>query len=135
LADHAVTAAVVRQTRLPVIANGDVRTAAGGQRLLEETGAAGLMLGRGAIADPLLFERLRGRAPEPDREERAAQLRQYLQKLLHSYRELFCGESQVLGKLKAVLVTMVDPDFEKERKNLKKATTMRNFTAVLEGIG
>jgi tRNA-dihydrouridine synthase len=136
LADHAVTAAVVRQTRLPVIANGDVRTAAGGQRLLEETGAAGLMLGRGAIADPLLFERLRGRAPaEPDRDERAAQLRQYLQNLLNSYRELFCGESHVLGKLKAVLVTMDDPDFEKERKSLKKATTMRNFTAVLEGIG
>ncbi|MFA6822281.1 MAG: tRNA-dihydrouridine synthase family protein, partial [Geobacter sp.] len=76
LADHTVTARVVRETRLPVIANGDVRTAEAGRRVLEQTGAAGLMLGRGAIADPLLFQRIRGQAPaEPDQAERAALLR------------------------------------------------------------
>jgi tRNA-dihydrouridine synthase len=131
-----VTAAVVRRTRLPVIANGDIRTAADGQRLLGETGAAGLMLGRGAIADPLLFERLRGRAPgEPDRDERAADLRRYLYDLLNCYGELFCGEAQVLGKLKAVIATMDDPAFEKDRKHLKKARTVRDITDVLERIG
>ena len=61
LADHGITAGVVAATRLPVIANGDIRTVADGQRVLRLTGAAGLMLGRGAIADPLLFQRLRGR--------------------------------------------------------------------------
>ena len=45
-ADHSITARVVRQTRLPVIANGDICTAAGGAAVLRETGAAGLMLGR-----------------------------------------------------------------------------------------
>ena len=134
-ADHTVTAAVVRQTRLPVIANGDVRTAANGWLLLEKTGAAGLMLGRGAIADPLLFERLRGREPvEPDRVERAAQLRRYLHRLLKYYGGLFCGEIQVLGKLKAVLATMADPAFEKELKRLKRARSMREITSVLESI-
>ena len=136
VADHGVTAAVVRQTRLPVIANGDVRTATDGLRLLEETGAAGLMLGRGAIADPLLFQRLRSRChSEPDRDERAVQFRVYLQKLLNCYGKLFCGDTQVLGKLKAVLATMDDPVFEKERKRLKKARTVREFCAVLDGIG
>ena len=134
-ADHAVTAAVVRQTRLPVIANGDIRTAVAGQRMLEETGAAGLMLGRGAIADPLLFERLRGRASaEPERGERAAQLRWYLQNLLKYYGELFCGEFQVLGKFKAVLVTMDDPAFEKELKHLKRSKTLKDVAAALERI-
>ena len=135
-ADHAVTAAVVRRTRLPVIANGDIRTAADGQRLLEETGAAGLMLGRGAIADPLLFERLRGRAAtDPDVYERAALLRRYLHALLNCYGGIFCGETQVLGKFKAVLATMDDPAFEKDRKRLKKARTVQDVTAALERIG
>ncbi|MEJ2200698.1 MAG: tRNA-dihydrouridine synthase family protein, partial [Desulfuromonadaceae bacterium] len=110
-ADHALTAEVVAGTRLPVIANGDIRSAADGQRVLQQTGAAGLMLGRGAIADPLLFERLRGRvSAEPSRQERALMLRRFLQELLERYRQLFCGDAQVLAKLKAVLTPMDDPD-------------------------
>jgi len=131
-ADHAVTARVVRQTRLPVIANGDIRTARDGVRLLEESGAAGLMLGRGAIADPLLFERLRGQAPaEPARPERAAMLRRYLGDVLARYNELFCGETQVLSKVKGVLATFDDADFEKAVRQLRKARTMAAFNARL----
>ncbi|HEY6874380.1 MAG TPA: tRNA-dihydrouridine synthase family protein [Geobacteraceae bacterium] len=133
-ADHAVTAEVVRRTALPVIANGDIRSSAAGLRVLRETGAAGLMLGRGAIADPLLFERLRGRAAaEPDREERAAQLHRYLRDLLARYRELFCGDAQVLGKLKSVLAAMDDPCFAKHFKELRKAKNVRAFSALLDG--
>ena len=63
----AITARVVRETPIPVIANGDIRTAATGLDISEQTGAAGLMAGRGAIADPLLFHRLRERSiQEPD---------------------------------------------------------------------
>jgi len=132
LADHAVTSRVVRQTRLPVIANGDIRTAADGARLLEESGAAGLMLGRGAIADPLLFERLRGRAPaDPTRPERAAMLQRYLQELLARYGALFCGETQVLSKVKGVLATFDDADFEHAVRQLRKARTMPAFRARL----
>ena len=133
-ADHAVTAEVVRRTTLPVIANGDIRSRAAGLQVLRETGAAGLMLGRGAIADPLLFERLRGRAAaEPDREERAALLQRYLRDLLARYRELFCGDAQVLGKLKGVLATMDDPCFAKHFKQLRKSKTVRAFSALLDG--
>lgn len=134
-ADHAVTADVVRQTRLPVIANGDIRCAADGMRVLRETGAAGLMLGRGAIADPLLFQRLRGQAAaEPDLQERAKALQRYLRDLLGRYRELFCGETQVLNKIKGVLATMDDPSFAREVKQLRKAGTIRVFTAILDGL-
>jgi tRNA-dihydrouridine synthase len=135
-ADHSVTAAVVRRTSLPVIANGDIRTAPDGLRVLRETGAAGLMLGRGAIADPLLFERLRGRAAAaPDRQERTAQLCRYLREVLGRYQEIFCGETQVLGKVKAVLATMEDDDLGKILKQLRKAQNVRAFVAVLDGIG
>ncbi len=134
-ADHAITAEVVRRTTLPVIANGDIRSSAAGLQVLRETGATGLMLGRGAIADPLLFERLRGRAAaEPDREERAAILLSYLRDLLARYRELFCGDVQVLGKLKGVLATMDDPCFDKHFKHLRKSKNLRTFSALLDGL-
>jgi tRNA-dihydrouridine synthase len=134
-ADHAVTAEVVRRTRLPVIANGDIRSAAEGLRILRETGAAGLMLGRGAVADPLLFERLRGRAPaEPERRERAAMLRRYLGQTLERYGELFCGEAQVLGKVKEVLAFMDDPDFGGEIRQMKKARRVDTFAALIEEL-
>lgn len=135
-ADHLLTAEVVRATALPVIANGDIRTADGGRRVLEATGAAGLMLGRGAIADPLLFERLRGRASAtPRRAERSAMLRRYLTGLHGRYRELFCGDAQVLAKLKAVLCTMDDPDFATAVRDLKRAATLPRFLALVEGLG
>ncbi|KAB0672545.1 tRNA-dihydrouridine synthase family protein [Oryzomonas sagensis] len=131
-ADHGITARVVRQTRLPVVANGDIRTAADGTRLLEESGAVGLMLGRGAIADPLLFQRLRGSAPaEPAKAERAAMLQRYLKELLARYGELFCGETQVLNKVKGVLATFDDADFDKAVRQLRKAKTMAAFSARL----
>ena len=104
------------------------------ETLLRETGAAGLMLGRGAIADPLLFERLRGRAtPAPDRDERRAQLEGYLQDMVMRYSGLFCGDMQVLGKLKAIVSQMDDPELVKTLKELKKAKTLRAFAALLGG--
>lgn len=45
---------------VPVIANGEVWTAADWQRCREVTGCQDVMLGRGAAADPLLARRLRG---------------------------------------------------------------------------
>ncbi|HYE87770.1 MAG TPA: tRNA-dihydrouridine synthase family protein [Vicinamibacterales bacterium] len=43
----------------PVIANGHVYSAAQAARLLLETGARGLMIGRGAIRNPWLFDQIR----------------------------------------------------------------------------
>jgi tRNA-dihydrouridine synthase len=132
-ADHAITARAVQQTRLPIIANGDINTAAIGCRVLAETGAAGLMLGRGAIADPLLFARLRGTASaEPDPEERGAMYRHYLLELVHRYGALYSGEAQQLGKVKNVLRYIDDPDFKKPLKTLRKAVTLRSFVALID---
>jgi len=127
-ADHAITAEVVQKTSIPVIANGDIWTGADAARVKEETQAAGLMLGRGAIADPLLFERARGRAEAaPDRAQKATTLRHYLFGLLPLYSELFCGDMQILCKMKAVLSTMTDATLEKELKQLKRAKTLQAF--------
>jgi tRNA-dihydrouridine synthase len=135
VADHGVTAQVVRETRLPVIANGDIRSAADGGRVLGETGAAGLMLGRGAIADPPLFRRLRGAVNcEPGREERREELGRYLREMLIRYGRLFCGDTQVLNKVKEIIAYLDDPELAKPLKELRRAKTMRAFEAALHGL-
>jgi len=135
IADHEVTARVVRGTRLPVIANGDIRSAAAGGRLLGESGAAGLMLGRGAIADPALFLRLRGGMNSgTDREERRAELGRYLREMLIRYGQLFCGDTQVLNKIKEIIAYLDDPELSRPLKEMRRAKTVRAFETALLGL-
>ena len=61
---------------IPVVVNGDVRSAQDAVRALRETGCAGVSIGRGAFYDPWIFRRtaqlLRTGelVPEPDFAER-----------------------------------------------------------------
>jgi tRNA-dihydrouridine synthase len=52
-------ARAVRELRCPVLANGNVHGAAQAQAVLAETGARGLMIGRGGIRNPWLFDQIR----------------------------------------------------------------------------
>jgi len=52
-------AQAARELRCPVLANGNVFSAAQAKTLLAETGACGLMIGRGAIRNPWLFDQIR----------------------------------------------------------------------------
>ena len=52
-------AQAARELHFPVLANGNVFSADQAQQLLVETGARGLMVGRGAIRNPWLFEQIR----------------------------------------------------------------------------
>jgi tRNA-dihydrouridine synthase len=52
-------ARAARELRCPVLANGNVHSAAQAQALLAETGARGLMIGRGGIRNPWLFDQIR----------------------------------------------------------------------------
>ena len=69
---------------IPVIVNGDVRTANDAQRAIESTGCAGVMIGRRALEHPFVFREARARldhAPKlaaPSFGERAALCREHL---------------------------------------------------------
>ncbi len=52
-------ARAARELKCPVLANGNVHSAAQAKQLLAETGARGLMIGRGAIRNPWLFDQIR----------------------------------------------------------------------------
>lgn len=54
-ADYAAIAAIKARATMPIIANGDVFTAADAARIMAETAADGLMIGRGAMGNPWLF--------------------------------------------------------------------------------
>jgi tRNA-dihydrouridine synthase B len=51
-ADHRSVAQVRQLVNVPVIANGDIVSVADAERVLRETDASGLMIGRGAIGAP-----------------------------------------------------------------------------------
>ncbi len=74
-ADHALTAELVESVSVPVIASGDIASRAKAQSVLATTGAAAVMVGRGAQGDPwALREIVDGKPSEPSREEVAAEL-------------------------------------------------------------
>jgi tRNA-dihydrouridine synthase B len=52
-------AQAARELKCPVLANGNVFSAAQAKALLAETGVRGLMIGRGAIRNPWLFDQIR----------------------------------------------------------------------------
>jgi len=54
-AEFATIADVVRAVRIPVIANGDIRDAQRAREVLAQTGAAAIMIGRGAQGSPWIF--------------------------------------------------------------------------------
>jgi nifR3 family TIM-barrel protein len=81
--DRARIAEVVDAVRIPVLANGDVTDASDALGMLRATGAAGVMIGRGALANPWIFreivERAEGRVvPPPTPAERARLVERHL---------------------------------------------------------
>jgi tRNA-dihydrouridine synthase B len=52
---------VKKNLQIPVIANGDITDADTAIRVLEYTGADGIMIGRGAIGNPFIFDEIRSR--------------------------------------------------------------------------
>jgi tRNA-dihydrouridine synthase B len=74
-AEHALTAELVSLVDVPVIASGDVTSRAKALAVLEETGAAAVMVARGAQGNPwALREIVEGESFRPTREEVAAEL-------------------------------------------------------------
>ena len=132
-ADHRVTADLVQATSLPVVANGDITNAEIARKVLTQTQAHGLMLGRGALADPLLFERIRGRAREtPKAEERILEMKHFLTQLATRYQAMFCGDMQVLAKLKGSIAYIDHPVMERWVKSLRRSKGLESFMTLVQ---
>ena len=92
-AEYATIRQICRETGLPVFANGDITTPEQAKWVLDYTGAAGLMIGRGAQGNPWIFRELNHYLqtgeilppPRPDEIHRV--MRDHLQRLHAFYGE------------------------------------------------
>jgi nifR3 family TIM-barrel protein len=110
-ADWSWAARAREVVRVPVIVNGDVRSAADAKRALDETGCAGVMVGRRAIEHPWLFREARALlddgvdVPPPTPDERIALCREHLIANVAQRGEPFgvhCTRRHLAGYLKGL---------------------------------
>jgi tRNA-dihydrouridine synthase len=100
--------AIARAARLmpcPVFANGDVRDVESARRVVAETGARGLMIGRGAIRNPWIFSQIREAWETGEIRTRPtpADLREYIQTLHEANDHPGRREEARVGKMKKYL--------------------------------
>ena len=73
--DYALTRELVERVEVPVIVSGGLKSAEAARRAYEESGADAVMMARGSLGNPWVFEELTGRrSAPPQRDEVAAEL-------------------------------------------------------------
>lgn len=128
-------ARAVEAVPCPVLANGNVSTTDDAVRVLRETRAAGLMIGRGAIRNPWLFHQIRqrGRAESPF-VPRGHDLLEYVRELYEAVCTPDVKESSQVQKMKKYMNFIgagVVPS-EPFLFEIRRVTTRTDFFAVCE---
>ncbi len=124
-ADWAAIAPVVQAVRIPVIANGDIGTAADARRALELSGASGVMVGRAAQGKPWLpaaIERALKQGGEVSPPPRA----RLLQSLLALYDDTVEFYEGALGVriARKHIAWMIDAEFGAHAREVRKSICM-----------
>ena len=123
--DTEAIAAIKQAVKIPVLANGDVTTAEGALDLLAQTGCDGVMIGRGALGDPWLFERVRaallGEDPpaEPSLNQRMMALRRQIYEMCEEK-----GEWLAMPQARSQAMHYM--------KGLRGAASLRRYCSMLE---
>ena len=123
--DAGAIAAIKQAVTIPVLANGDVTTAEGALDLLEKTGCDGVMIGRGALGDPWLFDRVRAALlgeempAEPTLNQRMAALRRQIYEMCEEK-----GEWLAMPQARSQAMHYM--------KGLRGAASLRRYCSMLE---
>ena len=101
--DLTTIAAVKRRVSIPVLANGDIVDETTALHTLAETGADGLMVGRGAVRDPWVFRRIeRALQGGPPMRIELADRERVLVAFYATIRDTFDSEKGALGRMKKI---------------------------------
>jgi len=97
-------ARAVEEVPCPVLANGNVQSARKAAQVLEQTAARGLMIGRGAIRNPWLFDQIRqSRRGETPFVPLGRDVLEYIKRLYEMVRPPGIKENQQVQKMKKYL--------------------------------
>ena len=131
--------AIARAARLmpcPVFANGNVRCVESARRMVEATGARGLMIGRGAIRNPWLFAQIREAwlTGEVRTRPTLVDLREYIERLYEETRQPAIRDAAHVGKMKKYLGYIAPGIGENDTfwNELKPALTLRDLFAICD---
>ncbi len=135
-ADWSWAARAREAVAIPVLVNGDVRSGVDAKRAIDETGCAGVMIGRRAIEHPWIFREARAtldrdveRAP-PTPRERIALCRQHLSANVERRGEPYgvhCTRRHLAGYLKGL------PGAAALRQELNRCDSLSGCLAILDG--
>ena len=134
-ADWEIIAKVKKSVKIPVIANGDVRSCADLKAILEVTGADGVMVGRAAQGNPWIFKQLTHflrtgeELPGPTIAERAEVIVRHLDLLL-KYKGDYVGPREM--RKHATWYTRGITHGAILRDKFNKATTRADFVAIIK---
>lgn len=134
-ADWDVIAQVKKAVSIPVIGNGDLFVPEDGKAMLEATGCDGIMLGRGALGRPWLYQQTREYLtqgtymPEPSLEER--------KKIILHHAQLICeekGEYVAMKELRKHIAWYYKglPHAARMRDQIHTVSTMQDLEQLLQ---
>ncbi len=121
-ADWDVIAAAKQAVKIPVIGNGDVKSPEDAARMLKSTGCDAVMIGRGSLGNPWIFQRTAHYLetgellPEPTFAERVAVAREHLRLMVDLH-----GEDRGIREMRGQIVWYV--------KGIQGATQLRRIIA------
>ena len=126
-------ACALRESRNPVSYNGDLRTTGEVSAFAERfPGAERVMIGRGAVADPALFRKLKG-GPPATREE----LRRFTAALFDAYTRFYDGQTGLAARRMREVWFYLIHLFDNARrlnKDMRRFRTATEYRAIEDAI-
>jgi len=137
-ADWSVIARVKQAVRIPVLGGGSIRTAADAVRLLHETGADAVAIGRGCLGNPWIFEQSRSlwsgaaKPPEPTPRQRIHAMLQLVEDEFRLY-----GPALALRRLPRTSCYFAKflPNYADFRAAVRKVRNLADFRRLAKEFG